>query len=132
MSTFLQVTTNKAKMVLQPLRLNWHYVIWYKNVATLLASLVVPFSLLAYWNIQTFRTLLRRRYFRTPTSASSSMIQPPISNTIPAAAVVALSNSNMLKVPSNRDGKKSTEGTNSTFYLYFWNSNITHYSKLLS
>ena len=98
-------------MVLQPLRLNWHYVIWYKNVATLLASLVVPFSLLAYWNIQTFRILLRRRYFRRPTSASSSMIQPTISNTIPAAAVVALSNSNMLRVPSNRDGKKSIEGT---------------------
>ena len=104
-------------MVLQPLRLNWHYVIWYKNVATLLASLVVPFSLLAYWNIQTFRILLRRRYFRTPTSASSSTIQPHISNTIPAVAVVALSNANMLEVPSNRDSKKSTEGTLINIYI---------------
>ena len=122
-------------MVLQPLRLNWHYVIWYKNVATLLASLVVPFSLLAYWNIQTFKILLRRRYFRTPTSASSSMIQPPISNTIPAAAVVALSNSNMLKVPSNRDGKKSTEGTLTNVYnnkFYFLSLFLTHYGKSLS
>ena len=51
-------------MVLQPIRLNWHYVIWYRNFTVLLMSLVLPFILLAYWNFNTLVVLLRRHRLR--------------------------------------------------------------------
>ena len=51
-------------MMLEKIRLNWHYVIWYKNFTALIASLVVPFALLAYWNINTFAVIRMRRRLR--------------------------------------------------------------------
>ena len=51
-------------MVINPIRLNWHYVIWYRNFAGMVVSLVVPFVLLAYWNFNTLLVLLRRRRLR--------------------------------------------------------------------
>ena len=48
-------------MVLNPIRLNWHYVIWYKNFTVLLVSLIFPFGLLAYWNFNTLAVMSRRR-----------------------------------------------------------------------
>ena len=39
------------------LRLNPHYVIWYKNFVTLLATLIIPFALLAYWNYMTAKVI---------------------------------------------------------------------------
>ena len=59
-------------MVLSPIRLNWHYVIWYRNFAALIVSLVVPFTLLAYWNYNTFSVLLRRRRLRNRPSQYSA------------------------------------------------------------
>ena len=59
-------------MVLSPIRLNWHYVIWYRNFAGLMVSLVVPFTLLAYWNFNTLSVLLRRRRLRNRPSQISS------------------------------------------------------------
>lgn len=52
------------KMILKPIRLNWHYVIWYRNFTALIVSLVVPFVLLAYWNFNTFSVIRRRRRLR--------------------------------------------------------------------
>ena len=46
------------------IRLNWHYVIWFKNFTTLLASLILPFAFLAYWNCKTLSVLRRRRRLR--------------------------------------------------------------------
>ena len=46
---------------MEGIRLNPHYVIWYKNVATLLVSLLIPFAFLAYWNLNTACVLWRRR-----------------------------------------------------------------------
>ena len=51
-------------MVIQPIRFNWHYVIWYRNVTLLIFSLVVPFVLLAYWNFNIVAVMLRRRRLR--------------------------------------------------------------------
>ena len=101
--------------------------VWYKNIASLLASLVVPLSLLAYWNFQTFKMLSRRRYFRPSTSASvnNSITQPSEDNNAAGAAVLV--SCNILELPSVRDRRrrKSAEGTfinalqqNSTFYFY--------------
>ena len=46
---------------MEGIRLNPHYVIWYKNVATLFVSLLIPFAFLAYWNLNTACVLRRRR-----------------------------------------------------------------------
>ena len=48
-------------MKINPIRLNWHYIIWYKNFTVILISLIVPFVLLAYWNANTLAVMLRRR-----------------------------------------------------------------------
>ena len=47
-----------------PIRLNWHYVIWFKNFMTLFATLILPFILLAYWNCKTLSVIRRRRRMR--------------------------------------------------------------------
>jgi hypothetical protein len=47
-------------LVLNPIRLNWHYVVWYKNFFVTLVSVIVPFILLLFWNYYTCKTLLRR------------------------------------------------------------------------
>ena len=60
-------------LVLNSIRLNWHYVIWYKNFTVLLVSLVIPFSLLAYWNFNTLAVMSRRRRLRNrPTIPESN------------------------------------------------------------
>ena len=57
-------------LVLNPIRLNWHYVIWYKNFTVLLVSLILPLTLLAYWNFNTLAVMARRRRLRNrPTLA---------------------------------------------------------------
>ena len=48
-------------LYMEKLRLNPHYVIWYKNVATLLVSVVIPFTLLVHWNLNTIAIIVRRR-----------------------------------------------------------------------
>ena len=105
-----QATKKEATLVLMPLRLNWHYVLWYKNILALVASLIVPLCLMAYWNIRTFQTLLRRRYFRTPTPtpANNSVIHFPEDNN-PVVAVAVL-NPNTLEVPTVRDMTNSNKG----------------------
>ena len=54
----------ESKLKIEPIRLNPHYVIWYKNVATFLLSLLIPLCLLAYWNYNTYDVLRRRRRLR--------------------------------------------------------------------
>ena len=49
---------------MEDITLNPHYVIWYKNVATLLVTLLIPLSLLAFWNWNTYDILRRRRRLR--------------------------------------------------------------------
>ena len=73
-------------MVLNPIRLNWHYVIWYRNFTLLIVSLVVPFVLLAYWNFNTLSVLLRRRRLRNrppQLSASGTRIEQELSSANP-------------------------------------------------
>ena len=54
----------EKEMTVGKIRLNWHYVIWFKNFTTLFATLVLPFALLAYWNCKTLSVLRRRRRMR--------------------------------------------------------------------
>ena len=91
----------EATMVLQPLRLNWHYVIWYKSITSLIASFVVPLTLLAYWNINTFQTMLRRRRLNNrPSGLESNCHTPSIGRShynINAQVAVDLLNSNTVE-----------------------------------
>ena len=91
----------EATMVLQPLRLNWHYVIWYKSITSLIASFVVPLTLLAYWNINTFQTMLRRRRLSNRPSGLESYSHSPFSvrsqYNINAQVAVNLLNSNTVE-----------------------------------
>ena len=68
---FYQKESKKeATLELNPIRLNWHYVIWYKNFTVILVSLVLPLTLLAYWNFNTLAVMSRRRRLRNrPTLA---------------------------------------------------------------
>ena len=51
-------------MAIADLRLNPHYVIWYKNVITIVTTLAVPVVLLGYWNFRTAQVLRRRQRLR--------------------------------------------------------------------
>ena len=53
--------TNKATLVIQPIRYNWHYVVWYRNVIVTTISLVIPLTCLAYWNFNTLSIMASRR-----------------------------------------------------------------------
>ena len=61
---FLQKLEYETEMMPGPIRLNWHYVIWFKNFMTLFATLILPFILLAYWNFKTLTVIRRRRRMR--------------------------------------------------------------------
>ena len=60
-------------LVLNPMRLNWHYVIWYKNFFLTIVSLIVPFILLLFWNYHTSKTVIRRDRSRSMTSSQNAM-----------------------------------------------------------
>ena len=45
-------------------RFNWHYIIWYQNLTKIVASLLLPFSLLTYWSYMTLAVIRRRRRLR--------------------------------------------------------------------
>ena len=61
---------NKATLVIQPIRYNWHYVVWYRNVIVTTISLVTPLTCLAYWNFNTLSIMKRRRLGSHPHIAS--------------------------------------------------------------
>ena len=43
-----------------PLRLNLYHVMWYRGLAEILVSIIMPFCFLAYWNINTARVIQKR------------------------------------------------------------------------
>ena len=93
------------------IRFNPHYVIWYKNVAIVVVSLILPFALLAYWNFNTFRVLWMRRRMRnrpfsdqTETgSTSAGQTSPPSA----ATAVLMLNGSSLLSL--NRSERSASD-----------------------
>ena len=89
------------------LRLNPHYVIWYKNVATVVVSLIIPFVLLVYWNLNTFAVLwMRRRLRNRPFSDQSQQSTTPGQTSSPSAATAAL----VLNETQNRELSASEQG----------------------
>jgi hypothetical protein len=46
------------------MRLNFHHVTWYRTIADLFISIMVPFVMLGYWNINTGIVLRRRQRLR--------------------------------------------------------------------
>ena len=56
----MNITTHH-ELHLTPLRLNDHYVIWYKNVASCVVTVLVPFVLLVFWNWNTWQVIQRRQ-----------------------------------------------------------------------
>ena len=62
----------EATLTINPIRFNWHYVIWYKNVTVILISLILPFILLAYWNMKTVAVMVRRRRLKNRPSLISN------------------------------------------------------------
>ena len=104
----------EATLAINPIRLNWHYVIWYKNFTVILVSLVVPFILLAYWNINTLSVMLRRRRLRNrPALNSNNSDRDPSDSPVPinremAAAFLNLSNlaANISACSTSRQGNQ--------------------------
>ena len=72
------------------LRLNPHYVIWYKNVATLLVSVIIPFTLLVHWNLNTVAIIVMRRRLRNrPFPDETEMLTNEERNNVPMVPEVA-------------------------------------------
>lgn len=46
-------------------RVDWHYVTWYKNLASFLATILVPLALLLYWNWSTYAVIKRRNRMKS-------------------------------------------------------------------
>ena len=99
----------KSKLKIESIRLNPHYVIWYKSVATVLVSLLIPLCLLAFWNWNIYVVLMRRQRLRNRpfpnkhpsdqyiNSSSSSeerggLASHSVISTIPATMAVAFLN----------------------------------------
>ena len=55
---------HETRIVVESIRGNWHYVIWYRNLTLTSVSLLVPFVLLAYWNLNTLLVMRRRQRLR--------------------------------------------------------------------
>ena len=51
---------SEYRLQVSSLRLDYHYILWYKNIATFVCTMVVPFVLLPYWNTQTYRVMSKR------------------------------------------------------------------------
>ena len=60
MLSFQFEVVSAYKLQVSSLRLDYHYILWYKNIATFACTMVVPFVLLAYWNTQTYHVLSNR------------------------------------------------------------------------
>ena len=60
----LQKLEYETKMIPGPICFNWHYIIWIKNFITLFATLILPFTLMAYWNCKALSVNRRRRTIR--------------------------------------------------------------------
>ena len=84
----------EATLAINPIRLNWHYVIWYKNFTVILISLVIPFVLLAYWNLNTLAVMIRRRRLRNrPAYSPRTDLESPLRlNVVMAAALLNADN----------------------------------------
>ena len=85
-----KVRIKQATLTINPIRLNWHYVIWYKNFIVILLSLVVPFILLAYWNANILAVMIRRhRLAYRPALRSSNNVGTNFAISLPTNEEVA-------------------------------------------
>ena len=131
----------ETALELHPMRLNWHYVIWYRNLTVFLVSAVTPLVLLAYWNFNTLSVMLRRRRLRNRPSISSennalfsrqeslhaSNVNGVSEENVPLrlAALEALNTSSILSNP--RRYSRSHQGNILLSYLIFFSNTIlTH------
>ena len=55
---------HETRIIVESIRGNWHYVIWYRNLTLTSVSLLFPFVLLAYWNLNTLLVMRRRQRLR--------------------------------------------------------------------
>ena len=69
---FFQVVKYVPTPNIHPIRLNKHYILWYRNVAVFIVSLIIPLVLLGYWNFNTLLILMRRRRLRNRPSISNN------------------------------------------------------------
>ena len=58
---FLQRTTIAYELLITEWRYNQFYIIFYKNLATFILTLIVPLGLLAYYNVNTYRLMGQRK-----------------------------------------------------------------------
>ena len=65
-----------------PIRFNNHYILWYRNVAVLIVSLIIPLVLLGYWNLNTLIVMMRRRRLRNRPSIPNNLNVNPATVTM--------------------------------------------------
>ena len=62
-SFWFQVNYTKYNLVATDLRLNYHYVLWYSNVARLIITGIVPVASLSYLNYRIYAQIKKRGQF---------------------------------------------------------------------
>ena len=55
-----QTNLTDFRLTISDFRLNPHYVVWYRNLVSFSSTILVPFILLAYWNLSTAIIIKRR------------------------------------------------------------------------
>ena len=53
--------SSSYELTVTELRVNNHYIMWYKNVATLILTIILPLALLIRWNYNTYAVIQRRQ-----------------------------------------------------------------------
>ena len=105
-----KVRIKQATLTINPIRLNWHYVIWYKNFTVLLLSLVVPFILLAYWNANTLAVMIRRhRLAYRPALRSNDNARTNLAISLPTneeVAAAVLNANNRIQIVSESSASR--------------------------
>ena len=105
-----KVRIKQATLTINPIRLNWHYVIWYKNFTVILLSLVVPFILLAYWNGNTLAVMIRRyRLAYRPALRSNIDVRTNLAISLPTNEEVAaalLNGNNRIQIVSESSASR--------------------------
>lgn len=59
--SFLQKNKTEHALEITSFRLNPHYIVWHRNFVQFSVTILIPFILLAYWNIGTALRLKQRR-----------------------------------------------------------------------
>ena len=123
---FFQVVEYQPTPNIHPIRFNNHYILWYRNIAVLIVSLIVPLILLGYWNFNTLLVMMRRRRLKNRPSMPNNLnvtlnIGSSSSNEttqVKASTMTVTMENGVILNPTAPD-QKARQGRKSIYILHF-------------